>query len=139
MSSCADIQVFEGLFVQVIFKNVEPTVETFRTGFLDALQQLLDNGQPFTLFVDTSELKKVPLSVCLDIVRFMKTNRPLCRLYLKASAVIVKNEFIRGLLQYVFTLSPPVSPNAVVKTPEEAIQFIRSHDGLHHTISTTNE
>lgn len=125
--SCANIQVFDGLMVHVVFNEVEPRVETFRSDFLNALEQLLQNARPFTLFVDTSQMKKVPLSVCLDIVRFMKVNRPLCQQYLTASAVIVKNEFIRGLLQYVFTLSPPVSPNAIVKTSDEALQFIESH------------
>jgi hypothetical protein len=46
---------------------------------------------------------------------------------LKASAVIVKNEFITGLLQYVFTLSPPVSPNVIVQTPSDALSFLQSH------------
>ena len=125
--SCALINVFEGLMVHVVFNKVQPSVETFRSDFLSALQQLLDNKAPFTLFVDTSEMGTVPLSVCLDIVRFMKKNRDACKLYLRASAIIVKNEFITGLLQYVFTLSPPVSPNRVTKNPTDALDFIHSH------------
>ncbi len=113
--------------VHVVFNKLEPSVASFRTDFLNALQQLLNNEKPFTLFVDTSEMGTVPLSVCLDIVRFMRLNRDKCRAFLKASAVIVKNEFITGLLQYVFTLSPPVSPNVIVQTPSDALSFLQSH------------
>lgn len=125
--SCATIQVFEGLMVHVVFNAGQVTVDKFREDFLSALQQLLDNEQPFTLFVDTTQMATVPLSVCLDIVSFMKKNRSKCKLYLNASAVIVGNEFIAGLLQYVFKLSPPVSPNVVVRTQSDAMDFLRSH------------
>lgn len=137
--SCASISVFEGLMVHVVFNKVQPSVETFRADFLCALQQLLDNKEPFTLFVDTSEMGTVPLSVCLDIVRFMKKNREACKLYLRASAIIVKNEFITGLLQYVFTLSPPVSPNRVTKNSTDALAFIHSHTAQGAAASLSSE
>lgn len=124
--SCATIDVQTFPLVVVVFKDVTPTLESFRVDFLDSLQELLDNQRPFRLHVDTTRLKDVPMNVCVDIVRFMKKNRSLCKEYLEASAVIVSSVLILKLMDFVFTLSPPVSPNRLVRTAEEATDFLNS-------------
>jgi hypothetical protein len=123
--SCALINECAGTLVHVEFNAINPTVETFQACFLNYLQQRLDEERPVTLLVDTRQMKKVPIAVCLDIVKFMKRNKLKCKNYLTASAIIVGSDFIAGLLQYVFNLSPPVSPNAVVRTAAPAVEFLQ--------------
>lgn len=123
--SCANITECDQTLVHVVFNSFNPTVETFRTCFLDYLQQRLDEERPVTLLVDTRQMKKVPIAICLDIVKFMKKNKPKCKSYLTASAILVGSDFIAGLLQYVFNLSPPVSPNVVVRTAPQAVEFLQ--------------
>ena len=119
-------QLYEGLLVHIEMDASSPTQETFRTDLLDMLQKILDNQQPFTLVVDSSKLGTVPMSIPLDIVKFMKLNRSKFRDYCKASAIIVNSTFIKGLLDWVFTLSPPVSPNVVCKDVADAFKFVEA-------------
>lgn len=119
-------QLYEGLLVHIEMDTSTPTQETFRTDLLDMLQKILDNEQPFTLVVDSTKLGTVPMSIPLDIVKFMKQNRAKFRDYCRASAIIVNSTFIKGLLDWVFTLSPPVSPNVVCKDTADAFKFVEA-------------
>jgi hypothetical protein len=122
-------QVFEGLMVHVELRSsdVEPTCDMFRAEFMDLLQQVLDSGKPFTLFVDAREIGTVPMSVGIDIVKFMTVNRPKFKANCKASAIIMNPGFAKGLLEWVFALSPPVSPNVVVDDPSQGLLFLEGY------------
>jgi hypothetical protein len=123
----AKFTVYDGLMVHVEFGERSPTFDEFNDQFLNGLKSVLDNGQPFTLFVDASKLGTVPMSIALHVIKWMKTNRPQIQTTMKASAIIVGSEFILGLLDWVFTLSPPVSPNKIVTDASEGFQFIRNY------------
>ena len=123
----ADIIMYEGQMMHVTFSSSAPTQEQFQTEFLDTLQQVLDSSAPFTLIVDSTQLGTVPLSIAFEIVRFMKLNQPKFRAFCKASAIVVSNAFIQSLLDMVFTLSPPVSPNVVVQAVDEAFAFVQPY------------
>lgn len=132
-------QLYEGLLVHIEMDSSSPTQEVFRTDLLDMLQKILDNQQPFTLVVDSSRLGTVPMSIPLDIVKFMKLNRTKFRDYCKASAIIVNSTFIKGLLDWVFTLSPPVSPNAVCKDVADAFKFVEARMSVPPAADVTAE
>lgn len=121
--------MYDGRMTHVTFSSTAPTEAQFQTEFLDTLQQLLDNSEPFTLIVDSTQLSTVPLSIAFEIVRFMKINQPKFRAFCKASAIVVSNAFIQSLLDMVFTLSPPVSPNVVVQNVDDAFKFVRPYHG----------
>lgn len=135
--SWVKIQLYEGLLVHVEMDTTTPTLESFRTDLLDMLQKVLDNGQPFTLVVDATKLGTVPMSIPLDIVKFMKLNRGKFRDFCKASAIIVNSTFIKGLLEWVFTLSPPVSPNVVCRDVAEAFKFVEARMNVPVMVSST--
>lgn len=125
----ADIIMYEGRMMHVTFSSSAPSQEQFQTEFLDTLQQMLDGGEGFTLIVDSTQLGTVPLSIAFEIVRFMKLNQPKFRAFCKASAIVVSNAFIQSLLDMVFTLSPPVSPNVVVQELQDAFMFVQPYHG----------
>ena len=126
----AQFNVFEGLLVHVELGAKTPSIEEFRE-FIAGISQLLDNAQPFTFFVDASKIKSVPLATSLETVAFLRKERERIRLYMKASAIFIKSEFITNLLNWVFTLQPPVSPNKVVNEPQEGMLFIEQY--MHST------
>lgn len=129
------IQLYEGLLVHIEMDSTSPTLEVFRTDLLDMLQKVLDNSQPFTLVVDATKLGTVPMSIPIDIVKFMKLNRNKFRDYCKASAIIVNSTFIKGLLDWVFTLSPPVSPNVVCKDVADAFKFVEARMSVPDSVA----
>lgn len=116
-----------GYLIHVHFTGTAPTQEEFTQDVLAPLQEVLDAGKPFTLLVDTCTLATVPWSVGFDVVKFMRLNQPKFRAHCQASAIVVGNAFIRGLLEWVFTLSPPVSPNVVTDNAPEGLAFVNSH------------
>jgi len=122
----AQFNVYDGLMVHVELGAKTPNIEEFRE-FIAGISQLLDNAQPFTFFVDASKLKSVPLSTSLETVAFLRKERVRIKLYMKASAIFIKSEFITNLLNWVFTLQPPVSPNKVVNEPQDGIVFIQQY------------
>lgn len=128
----ADIVMYQGRMMHVTFSSSAPTQEQFQQEFLDTLQQVLDASEPFTLIVDSTQLGTVPLSIAFEIVRFMKLNQPKFRAFCQASAIVVSNAFIQNLLDMVFTLSPPVSPNIVVQNVQEAFTFVQPYHESNH-------
>lgn len=94
---------------------------------LTPLQEVLDASSPFLLLVESTALATVPWSVGFDVVKFMRLNQSKFRDFCRGSAIVVGNSFIRGLLEWVFTLSPPVSPNLVTADAAEGLAFLQSH------------
>lgn len=122
----AQFNIYEGLLVHVELGEKTPTIDEFRD-FIASIVQLLDNAQPFTFFVDASKLKSVPIATSLETLAFLRKERTRIKLYMKASAIVIKSDFVINLLNWVFTLQPPVSPNKLVNEPSEGMRFIEQY------------
>lgn len=123
----AQFDVYEGNLIHIHFTGVAPTQEQFTSDVLTPLQEVLDASSPFRLLVESTALSTVPWSVGFDVVKFMRFNQSKFRDFCKGSAIVVGNSFIRGLLEWVFTLSPPVSPNMVTGSAAEGLEFLEAH------------
>lgn len=123
----AQFDVYEDNLIHIHFTGVGPTQEQFSADVLAPLQEVLDASSPFLLLVDSTTLSTVPWSVGFDVVKFMRLNQSKFREFCRGSAIVVGNSFIRGLLEWVFTLSPPVSPNVVTDGAAEGLAFLQSH------------
>ena len=88
MSDLCTFEVYEGNLINCTFKNTAVTCENFQTEFISQLQQKLDDANPFTLFVDTTNLQTVPMSVCYNVIKFMQDNKEKIRLYMLASGIL---------------------------------------------------
>lgn len=126
-SSWVTVQVVDDMLVRVDVGDTVPSQAEFNGVLLATLQQVLDSDRPFTLFVNASRVKHAPMSCSLDIVQFMKKNRAKFRAYCRASAIVVKTEFVTGILKFAFKLSPPVSPNVVTVDSDAAMQFVYAY------------
>lgn len=121
------VQVIDDMMVRVDVGETVPSQSEFNGVLLATLQQVLDSNKPFTLYVNTTRVKHAPMSCSLDIVQFMKKNRPKFRDFCRASAIVVKTEFVTGILKFAFKLSPPVSPNVVTTDADAALQFVYAY------------
>jgi hypothetical protein len=93
--------------------------------FIAILQALVDRKKPFVFFVDTRQVSEFNFLTCgYEILRWMKTNKPLLKQYLLASAVVMKNELVTNILNWVFERQKPVSPNIITLSKDEAENFI---------------
>ena len=88
--------------------------------------QMLERKQRFALLVDARSVKMVKAKAIPLLARFIRDNRPAFATYLKGSALIVENAVIRVLLNALFKLQPPVSPNTVTATLPEAETFVNN-------------
>ena len=126
-SGATEISVYNDFLMHVTLGAQLASVEALQREFLEVLQEQLDSARPFTLVVDSTQLSTVPLSVGFEVVKFMRLNQPKFRAGCRASAIVVGSSFIQGLLEWVFTLSPPVSPNVVVQTLEQGFAFVNQY------------
>lgn len=93
--------------------------------FTNILQALVDRKKPFVFLVDTTQVSDFnPITCGYEIVRWMKSNKPLLRKYLLASSVIMKSKIVTDILNWVFDRQKPVSPNLITLSREDAENFI---------------
>jgi hypothetical protein len=95
--------------------------------FIAILQILIDMDKPFVFLVDTREISKFNFLNCgWGVVQWMKKNKPKIKKILKGSAVIVKNQLVSDVLNWIFEKQPPVSPNKITTDINEAKLFIEN-------------
>ena len=122
----ANFKFYAGLLVCISLEFSQPTLEDFDQ-VMTGIKQLLDNKQGFSMFVDASKVTKVPASAAWRIIQFMRANRPEFAKYTRSSAIVVGNPFVANLLNWVFTMQPPASPNKVVTDSAEGLQFVEKY------------
>ncbi len=120
----ATITEYEGRLFHVVLEGT-PTLDQFRE-FLGKLEELIHSQNPFSLFIDTSQIVNMGIKFVTPTVTWLKTNRPQIAGVLMASAIYIENDFIRGLLQMVFKLQPPVSPNLITNDAQKAADFLEN-------------
>jgi hypothetical protein len=90
------------------------------------MKQVLDNGNLFTMRVDTSQMAASPgFPTVRMLVQFMKSYRPRCAAQMKGTAIMIENSVLRWLLNTAFSLQPPASPVHIVSTLPEADAYIQ--------------
>jgi hypothetical protein len=93
--------------------------------FINVLQAIVDMDKPFVFLIDTTNIQEFnTISSGWEILKWMKKNRPALKKNLLGSAVIIKNKMVVDILNWVFEKQPPVSPNIVCTSKEEAEKFL---------------
>lgn len=93
--------------------------------FINVLQAIVDMDKKFVFLIDTTNLEEFnTISSGWEILKWMKKNRETLKKNLLGSAVIMKNKLVVDILNWVFERQPPVSPNIVCTSKEEAEKFI---------------
>lgn len=112
----------------VKFVFTEPFTSDDFTKVLGILTSLLDTKKPFAFYVDTTHAKSPPLNSATSLIHWLKSNKSRFKKQLICSSVVfgntVTNNLVSKLLNGVFTIQPPVSPNKLTNNLELAEKWI---------------
>lgn len=124
MSTSFTLKYYYKGFYPYFKLNDKMTDADFRD-FINVLQAIVDMDKRFVFLIDTTNLQEFnPISSGWEILKWMKKNRPTLKKNLLGSAVIIKNKMVVDILNWVFEKQPPVSPNIICTSKEEAEKFL---------------
>ena len=90
------------------------------------MKQVIDNGNMFTMRVDTSQMGASPgFPTVRMLVEFMKQYRSKCAQQMKGTAIMIENSVLRWLLNSAFSLQPPASPVHIVSSLADADAYVQ--------------
>ena len=77
--------------------------------FLNEWLRLYDNQNDFTFLFDTLEVGNPPLKYCIKMANFIKKLRKRDYQYLQESIILINNNKIKWMLEFIFQIAPPVA------------------------------
>lgn len=102
-------------YAVVMFVFSDPFTYNDMTKVLNILTALLASSKPFAFYIDSRNTSSPPLNTAPTLIKWLKFNKTLFKQYLICSSIVMGNSMSTGiltsLLNGVFTLQPPVSPN----------------------------
>ena len=113
-----DYSLFPIIIVE--FNNTQITENDFEV-FLNFWLNIYNHGKDFMLIFDTTNMSIPPLSYCFKMSAFIKILREKQHQYLKKSIMIMKNDTICSMLDFIFYLQPPVADVHITKEPLQNI------------------
>lgn len=115
-------------YALVKFVFNEPFTSDDMTKVLGILTNILDLKKPFAFYVDTRSANNPPFNAASSLLHWMKTNKHRFKKQLICSAVVfgntLTNNLVSKLLNGVFTIQPPVSPNKLTTDVNLAEKWI---------------
>jgi hypothetical protein len=113
--------------VKFIFS--EPFTAEDMTKILAILTSLLDRKKPFAFYVDTRNANNPPFNAASSLLQWLKANKHRFKKQLICSSVIfgntITNNLVSKLLNGVFMIQPPVSPNKLTNDINAAEKWIQ--------------
>lgn len=112
--------------------NLEPE-EDF-DNFLNYWLQLYEEEGEFTFYFDTTEVTTPPLKYCIKMSKFIKKLRKKEYQYLQKSIILINDNKIKWMLDFIFWIQPPVATvyiyhidNGLTENISENIETIMNH------------
>ena len=102
--------------------------------FLNYWLQLYEQGRDFTFYFDTTEVTTPPLKYCIKMSKFIKELRKKEIQYLQKSIILINENKIKWMLDFIFWIQPPVATvyiyhtsNGLTENISENIETIMNH------------
>lgn len=125
-------------YALVRFTFLEPFVNEDMKKVLAILTNLLDLKKPFAFCIDTRTANTPPLNAASLLISWMMANKKRFKNQLICSVVVfgsgATNNLVSKLLQSVFLIHPPVSPNKLSNNMEQSEKWI--NDKIQEFISS---
>ena len=77
--------------------------------FLNRWLQLYEDKEDFTFYFDTTEVSNPPLKYCIQMSKFIKKLRKKEYQYLQKSIILINDNKIKWMLDFIFWIQPPVA------------------------------
>jgi hypothetical protein len=116
----------EPYVVRIIINQEQGDDKDFRD-IIAAFMKIFESQRPVSVIIDASALKTLNKQNVKDIRHFIKHNRPVFEAYLKCSSLVVRSVIVKNIINLIFKVQPPVRPNLIVNTLEEANQFVAGY------------
>ena len=100
--------------VKVIMNNVPESDDEFQS-FLNKWSELYEKQQDFKFFFDTTNVGLPHLKYSIKMSQFIKKLKKEPYQYLQESIIIINNNKVKWLLDFIFTIQPPVAPVYIYK------------------------
>lgn len=88
--------------------------ETSFNDFLNEWRNLYLDKKYFSFVFDATDMGFPPLSYCYLMVQFLQSMKSQKEHYLKNSTIIISNDYIIYLLNFIFTIENPISDVVVI-------------------------
>jgi len=115
-------------YALVKFVFSEPFTSDDMIKVLAILTNLLDLKKPFAFYVDTRSANHPPINAASSLLSWMRTNKNRFKKQLICSAVVtgntITNNLVIKLLNGVFLINPPMSPNKLSTNIETVEKWI---------------
>ena len=123
--------------VKVIFSQSIQNEEDFND-FLNKWLLLYHNQKDFIFIFDTRLMNNIPLEYSIKMALFIKKLRKQPYHYLQKSFIIVNNNQIKKLLDFIFYMQPPVAPVYIWSTNLDLNDILNQIKNINETNLSEN-
>lgn len=120
----ATFSVQQAPFILRITLNQERGDERDFQDVIRAFLKIFETRRPLSVIIDATQLKVMSKQNIKDIRHFIRDNRPVFEAYLKCSSLVIRSVLIKNIINTIFKIQPPIRPNLIVNTVEEAEGFV---------------
>jgi len=92
--------------------------------FIKEWIQLYRAQKKFTFVFDTTDVGFIPLNYSIMMSSFISKLKKEPRQYLQKSIILIKNNFVKYMLDFIFYLQPPVAPVHIVQNKDDINNII---------------
>ena len=90
--------------------NKGPNSDKEFDDFLNQWTELYNEGKDFTFIFETMEMKDPHINYAIKMAQFIKNLKNRDHQYLEKSIILINNNKIRYLLDFIFMIQSPVAP-----------------------------
>lgn len=94
---------------------------------LKILDKLMENKKPFGFVIDARNTRNTKISSGLTIIKWMKQKRDIIKELLLCSVILLKSKNLAYILNKIFNIQKPVSPNNITTDLNEALLYINKY------------
>lgn len=95
--------------IKVVMNNVPESDDEFNS-FLNKWSELYDEERDFQFLFDTTNVGLPHIKYSIKMSQFIKNLKRREHQYLQESIILINNNKVKWLLDFIFTIQPPVAP-----------------------------
>lgn len=127
---------FEEPYVYITFTENNIVNDINLNKFFETWLAIYDEKKPYIIIFDASKIDYAKPTFIYKFVKFMKKLRKKEPQYLQYSIIIIDNSLMRGIMNMVFRMQPPVAPVYLCKNSSELESL---HYKIHRNSATQVE